>query len=464
MYKRKFEYYIMLFAVTAAAVFINLAVNSLNGKLRLKFDITPNRIFELSDSTKNYLDIMNGSVTFYYLTEHGKESPYVREVLDRYAAYGKNIRTETVDIIGNPMSVAKYSAEGEALSKGSIVVESAKRFTVVDSGSALAANRDAKGNITQELGFSLEQKLTNAIDFVLRDKNISVKYTQNHGEADFRIPASKLKSENIEVGTVDLKKENLDADNTDLLVLFGLRTDITEEEKENIENYLTNGGKLFIASNPAVSCPLIDEIAENYALSLNDDAVTETNASDIIENNKLYLTVKPMRHKITESFSDRGKILFPAARSVEINEKSGFKTEYLLKTNNTAAARKLGGGSLGDTIRTGEIGIAALSENEENHSMIFLTGTTQFLVSADPALGNILENVNYTNLEFFVGTVKYMTDSEGMLVSVSPKNIAVKSISLTPIQQTALTVIFGIIFPLSVIGAGAAVWFRRKNL
>ncbi len=30
MYKRKLEYYIMLFAVTAAAVFINLAVNSLN--------------------------------------------------------------------------------------------------------------------------------------------------------------------------------------------------------------------------------------------------------------------------------------------------------------------------------------------------------------------------------------------------------------------------------------------------
>lgn len=250
--KRKINALIIVICSVAAFVFFNSALATLSKKVQLSFDMTPNKLFVLSDETNAYLDNLQEDIKLYYLIEPGKESPYVTEVADRYEKRTKKITVEKVDPVKNPAFVSRYTPDGDAIQKGTIIVESAKRYTTVDPGSALTIIRDKNGNVTRSLGFTLEQKLTNAIDFTVRESHTTVRYVADHSGISFTVPASKLRAENINVEKAILAEDEISVENTDLLVLFGLKEDLSKMETEKVRQYLENGGKLFITIDPGV--------------------------------------------------------------------------------------------------------------------------------------------------------------------------------------------------------------------
>lgn len=450
-------------AVVAAAIFVNLIVGALGNHVSLKIDTTKNRIFNLSENTKEYLSTLDEKITFYYLVRSGAESPYIKEVTEKYVLECDKISLKTVDYIKHPELVTKYAQNGE-ISSNSIIVESETRFKTVDPGSAFMVNFDEKGNLTQSLGFTLEQKITNAIDFVTREKNITVRYTQNHDEADFKIPAEKLKDENIDVQPVDLRKDDISAENTDLLVIFGARSELGDNECAKVSAYISAGGKLYVCTNPNVECETVEKITDMYGITVNNDAVTEGDVNRRLLGNKLYLSVDMLPHKITENISARGKLVFPATSSLTFSKAENTSITCLAQTYDSGQSRAISDEGLGEMSADGKLPVCALAENTENGSKIFVAGTTQFLTSVDPDLDNILTSVSYVNREFFVQTVKYMTDSEGMNISIAPKNIAVKSINLSLAQKVGFTGVFSFGLPLCVLAAAIIVWRRRKNL
>ncbi len=447
--------------IIAAFMVFNGFLKALSSKVQLSFDLTPNRIFVLSDETKTYLDNLNEDISFIYMTEPGKESPYVEQVIERYAHYCGKIKTEKIDPVANPLKTAEYTSEGETLEKGSIVVKSEKRFTVVDPGTALTIIRDKNGNVTRSIGFVLEQKLTNAIDYTVRDKTVKVKYADGHNALPFAIPASKLKAENMSVEKTVLVDDEITQDNTDLLILYGFREDLSNAEYEKVKNYLGGGGSVFVTFDVGTELKNLSALSEEYGITAENDILEEGSKGDILADSALNLITVPEKHEICSGL-ENSRILFAAARTLSLKAKDGVRNSYLIKSKPSAKRCEAEDGEAGRKLGEGSFGLAAIAEKGE--SRLFVTGTSKFLAPDSSTLSNILNYVDYQNREFFVQTVKYLTDSEDLLVAVAPKSIDSRTLSLTNNMKFLYILIFAFVLPIAVFAVGTAVWFKRRNL
>lgn len=455
MNKNKLAIAVTAAACTAVFVLCNLTVQLAAEKINLRFDCTENKIFQLSEQTKDFLKTVDEDVTFYYMTDSGEEYPYVTQTIDRYLKECKNIRLKKLDIVKNPAAVEKYKTAG-SVDKGTIAVESSKRFKLVDPGAALmimTGNENVSGN----LGFALEEKLTNAIDFVIRDSNPTVKYAIGHNGVDFAIPAQKLSDENIAVERLDIENSSFSAEDTDLLVIFGFREDISKKEDEKIRAYLDEGGSLYIAFNPGIECGAVKQLAQDYGIKVNNDAVTEDSFSNVIKNNKLYLLVNPVSN-VCENLGPKGSLLFPAASSITL----GGGAYAAALTKDSAKTREIINGNLGRDTGGGKIALAAFSENAANGSKLFVTSTTQVFKPEDKAISGIMNSFDYINREYFVQCMKYLIDEDGMNISIAPKSIMSKSLHLGSMTKLVISGIF-IIIPIAALVCGLYVGIRRRN-
>lgn len=450
---------IIALACIVIFVFFNLTVELIGTFVNLKFDCTENRIFNISEQTREFLKTVDEEVVFYYLTQSGEEYPYVIQTMDRYTKECNNIKIKNIDIVRNPLLAEKYRAAG-SVSAGTVVVESEKRFKIVDPGSALMVMQSGE-NVSSTLGFSLEEKLTNAIDFVLREHNPTVKYAQGHNNVDFALPAQKLNDENIAVEKVDILNDEFSVNDTQLLVIYGFREDISETEHKKIMRYLDDGGKLYIAQNPATDCPRLKSIISDYGITINDDAVVEENPSNIIKNNRMYLLVNPTS-KVCENLAGKGALIFPATSSLSITENENCDVYSVARTSNTAKTRELIDTALGNDIRRGAADVAVISENGENGSKLFVTATTQVFKPEEQALANVMNSFSYINREFFVQCMKYLIDSEGIHISIAPKSIMSRSTHFTQTTKIVLSCIFSLL-PIVLLTFGLFVCIRRKK-
>lgn len=458
---KKANLWITVIFTVAIFIIFNIMLKTLSEKVQLSFDMTPNKLFVLSDETNTYLDNLNDKIKMYYLIEPGSESPYITEVIERYEKKSDKITLKKIDPVKNPAFASRYAADGEAIQKGTIIVESDKRYTLVDPGAALTIIRDKNGNVSRSLGFTLEQKLTNAIDFTVRESNVTVRYANGHGGISFAVPASKLRAENIDVKKTVLADDDITAENTDLLVLFGFREDLSKEEAKKVSSYLKNGGSLFITLDPGIRLENILKIANDYGITVENNMLAEGNKGEILGGNELYLMAVPNEHKICDNLK-RASILFPSASSLSITENEGVRTSYILKTKPSAKAIELLDGETGRKLGEGSFGIAALGE--KSGSKVFVASTSRFLVPDDSKLNNILNAVDYQNREFFVQAVKYLTGSENLLVSVSAKSIDSRNFMISNNKKFIYIILFGGILPFTVFVLGFILWFKRRNL
>lgn len=450
---------IKIFAVSCIAVFVffNLTVGLIDEKIRLAVDCTENKVFSLSDMSKEYLKTVNEDITFYYITSNGEEYPYVVQTMDRYLKECDRIKLVKLDAVKKPAAVERFRKNGEQIAKGTIVVESSKRFRIVNPGAALKViNTDS---VTYSLGFSLEEQLTNAIDFVLRDRNITVTYLDGHGSKPFALPAQKLSDENIDVRGTDNIENGTEG--TDMFILFGLSQDLTDSEYAALKKYTEDGGRLFIAVNPGSSCPNIERLLEGYGLIVGKDILTEEDNGRIIRDNKTYLSAEPTGDALS-NLRGKGALLFPGASSISITEKSNIEAQSIAVTSDTVKRREIIDGDVGGVLDEGMYSVAATARNTNNGSQLFAASTVQF-ISPDEDLSGILNSISYINREFFVQTVKTMIGGDAITISIAPKSIMSRSLDLSRTSKIILSIIF-IAIPAAVLAIGGIVCFRRRHL
>lgn len=455
---KKRERAVVCMCVVLSFFLFNFCTEKLSSRVQMTFDVSKNAVFRLSDETINYLDSMDGSVTMYYLAESGKENPYVAEVLERYARQTKKITLKNVDLIKNPSFAARYAADGKNIAKGTVVVESDKRFTTVEPESSFYVKKQ-NGKLSGELGFSLESKLTQAVDYVLGEKTTNVVWLTGHGENGYEKAAEVIQNENMR--NVYEKDTGQAVKNADAVVVFSPTADISDTEFEILKNYLGNGGKMLLALNPGYSTDRLKELAESYGMRAEDDILTADSVSDIIRNNRTYLAAYPTAHKITEGIAGVRNLLFPTAGSITVTEDSGCEITKLAVSDVKTAAREIRQDTLSEKLSTGVFTLAAISEKSDG-SKLLLCSSSQFAAPKDSTLGDVLAADNYSNREFLIGCVKYLTGSKDT-VAVSPKSIASRSLNLNLGTQIVFTALFGVLMPLAVFVLAFIVFKRRRN-
>ena len=355
--------------VVAIVVAINIIAQDVTERFDLTMDLTDNDIYTVSQDTIDYLKDLDQKVEITVLADESafeNNAIYFKqasEVIKKYALYSDNISVSFIDMNKNPNIVSKYNDiyKGD-LAEGDIVIfregtsdEDSDRIKVLSLNNLFTTSTDNYGNTTVTQS-NAEQELTSAVMYVTdANPKKAVLVSTDMPTSVYASAQSLLKmlnSNGYDLEEVDLLTNDLDVENTDLLLILSPLNDFNNAVIDKISDYLYNDGKLgknvlYMANYDQNKTDNIDAFLEEWGLSVGDSYIAETNTS-ASQNVTVYGLGYTIRSSIgviaNDDYADLVSdttlpIAVPLPRPIEtLWETNGDReTSVILTTSNTSA-------------------------------------------------------------------------------------------------------------------------------
>ncbi len=269
----KQHYLIQSIKALSVSLLLVLVVNILSNFLYHRFDLTEEKRYTLTSSTKKVLNGLEENIDVeVYLT--GKDLPAgikilqneTRELLQEFRTNSKgNVTFHFFDINSIKDQKKREEFQLELVKKGlkptNLEVKSESGFTekLVFPGAIIKANGreipvqilenqfsvGAQGSLNNSLNF-LEYKFINSIHKITKEHPAKIAFLQGHGELGIEQLQEFLKAlseQNFLLDKVELDKDKLIHNNIDILVIAKPQTAISDAEKFLIDQYIMQGGR-----------------------------------------------------------------------------------------------------------------------------------------------------------------------------------------------------------------------------
>ncbi len=447
--------------MVAVLVLVNLVVD----QFQLEADLTQNRLFSLSDQTFQVLDNLDSDVTVYQIGTTGRENPLIDSVLERYAKRSSHIKLATLDPERNPGLATKYEEEGQ-VRPGGLVVDAGDRFRMISQFDIFNVNMQTR----QATSLSLEQELTAALLYVTTGDLPKVYLLEGHGEQSmFQLGISGLsvrdllENDNYAVDTLDLVSRDTVPDDADVLLVVAPAQDLTAAEIGRLESWMRDGGRVVFALQGArrSELPNLAELLAGFGVRVVNGIIVEE-AGRHTPDSQVFLVPEMTSHEIVAPMrSDRLFTVIPAAGPIEELEtkRRTLTVESFLNT------------SAGSFLRT-DFDIQSVEQQEGEPNGPFAVGVA---ITDNDLDGYVKSRVVVYSSAMFLSQ-PYQANYDMLLNSLSwarsreeSISIRAKSLRTFPLRITRLAalIISGVavlIIPLGVLGAGLAVWLRRRHL
>lgn len=212
-------------------------------------DFSENKMFSISERTKEILKSVNEPITFYVYSNKGEDGLGLSEILDVYQRENSNLLVEYIGADANELVAKKYK-ESEDDIVTVVKGDKSKNIKIYD---LYTFNENYEQEIT------VENELTTAILTVNKAEIKKVAFIEGHGEYSLdqhlTLLRDSLRYDAYDISTINLLKDELNSD-IDLLVSAGATYDLTEVEKSKITAYMNNGGNMLVIKG-------LDDIEEN---------------------------------------------------------------------------------------------------------------------------------------------------------------------------------------------------------
>ncbi len=454
-----------LIFVIALLIGINVAVSNLN----LSFDLTVNKKFTLSTTTLNLIKTIESKVAIYPLFSDditGLDIDTVKELLNQYKVNSSNITVEYKDPNTYPTFIEGYSKLGAAPQYGGIIVESDKRFTVINPGDIIITQYDYQ-TYEQYTMVDVEAQVTNAISYV-NEENTAVVYSlTGHNE----LLLSDAMQSKIALSNYDLKELNLLTSgeipvDCEVLVLSSPQRDYSSEEAQMISDYLSSGGRALVFADAGLQAENFSSILNNYGVSINDAVIVEGNGEYYLPNSSpLSLLPQFTYNEIATALKEKNVYtLVPLAAGVKTNEniRESLYVEPVLVTSETAYGKinpnaKTIEKEDGDIDGPFDVAVTVTEQNNSGNEtkLVVVSSSTVFDEGVNDAIAG-------GNLEFIIGSINWLQGKAGSIY-IMPKTESFTSLLLNSTQAITLMVASVVLLPLIIFGVGAFVWYRRKK-
>jgi ABC-type uncharacterized transport system involved in gliding motility auxiliary subunit len=428
-----------------------ILVNFLGARHHHRFDTTAGHRFSLSDHTVKFLRGLNKDVIITAFFQG--ENKVLADLLSEYAYRNEQVSFRFVDPDEEPGTAKSY----EITRYGTIVVES--------------------GDKEERIETILEQDLTNAILKVTREGKKIIYALTGHGEKDinsqdptgFSSVKEALENENYEVKELILATHEEVPQDCSVLLVAGPQKEPLPGEWESVEVYLEGGGKLLVMVDPTPAADLSGFLAR-YGLDVGQNLVID--ASGV---GRLFGTGPAMplvssyeAHVITEDFNIM--TFFPMTRSITPNSAppEGLKVQSLLKTGRSSWGETE---LLDDKVEfdrdkdlEGPVTIAAVVDEVEKEVATDATAArakTRLVVFGDSDFASNAYFQFSGNGDLFMNAISWLAEEED-LISIRPKDLEDRMVTLTARQSRMIFYISVILMPLAVLALGTVVWIRRR--
>lgn len=477
--------------LTAVVIAIVVVVNLIVGQLPeqyLNIDVSNTKIYEITDTTRDFLKDMDKKVTFKVLAVKEEADERIQTFLSKYASLSKNISVEWIDPVLHPSALQEYDA-----AENSIIIscEETDKTTTVTFDKIVVVDYSSyyyTGSIS-ESEFDGEGQLTSAINYVTSDAGKQIYRTAGHGETMLPTTVTELMDKNnYTVSEWNLLMNQDIPEDCDLLLMNAPVNDLTEEEKDAVLSYLADGGKmmLLLGDTNSTDLPNLAAVMKEYGMEAADGYIADVQRC--YQGNAFYIfpmlnvsgdmakglasemvllinahglnLVDPARDTIaTTSFmttSNGGAAVTEESQTEGTYTLGAVATEAVNDTESADSEKKEADDADSDSDND------LSSDDESDTSDADKKETRLTVISSANMIDSQLTEM-FTTLEnttLFMNAVTANFDGVENL-SIEPKSLAVQYNTIQYVGLLSLFAIFGI--PLLILAGGFSVWFKRRK-
>jgi hypothetical protein len=475
-----------VFVLALVVLSVVVMVNYISQDYFLRFHTSTRTRIELSPRTIGLLRSITNrvKVTLYYDTQD-EQSLYstVSDLLAEYKLVNPLISVDVVDYIRSPGLAQKVKANYKrvGLSDKNLVIFDCDNNVKMVPGDGLAkyvvepaANADpnAKGPRLERrpAAFLGEMAFTAALLDVTSGKALNAYFLTGHGEHEmdsgdevngYLTFASILQQNCIRPHPLSLLGTNTVPADCNLLVIAGPRDTISEAEREKIDHYLSQGGRLLALFNfgSAGKDVGLERLLARWGVEVGHNVITDReNAIPTKEVDIIVRDFKDGKHPIVNSLLGRGLHLsLPRTvgrLKVQAEAADAPRVEELAFSGPNAS---------GDITRKPPFPLMVAVEKGAIKDVITDRGATRIVVVGDSLLLGNLQIESFADRDFANNAVNWLLERAQLLAGVGPRPITQYRVVMTNSQMHRAQLILLGGLPGSVLVLGGLVWLRRRK-
>lgn len=459
---------LLILIIVAVCIGINLAIQEANWE---DIDFTEDKIHSLSEKSRQITENINEDVEIILINMSESEE----EFANKYRSINDKISVDVVDdVTARADLIDEYNISANSYV---IIVRSAEKYKILTSSDLYTYDYSTYKQIDTR-----EEALTNAlIDVTTQEKPVIYnlighnKYSTDY----FYLFLSDLVDEAYEVNDLDLLTTGEVPEDCSVLIMTTLAEDITEAERDSILEYIKNGGKIILFTDPNATgkeMPNFQKVLDEYGISISEGVMLEQDTDKMLygTSSAILVTVSPSSSVTSETsmnlracFMTSGRIDFEDSEKLE---ELGLEVETLASTSgnsfyrtdysNTSSSKSdsdedSGYATVGALIKK-TIDDNTTSELIVYSNSIFITNL-QIAISQQQAMYAL---DFYNNEDLAMNSIAYLTDRENMITI--RKDAEISTYAVTEQQNLIiLSIIFAI--PIIIVVIGIIIWQVRRR-
>lgn len=414
------------------------------------------------------LKSLDKEIKFTVFAEKDSTDERIQTFLKKYTGLSDKIEVEWVDPVLHPSELTENNMEADGIL---ISCEETGKSTSVTFDDILVTDEYSyyMTGSSSPTEFDGEGQFTSAINFVASGETKKLYYTSGHGEQTFSSSVTELlEKNNIEGEEVNLLMTNEIPEDCELLMLYAPTADISEEEKERILSYMSEGGKVFIILGEMEGdAPNLDALLNEYGMQREEGYIADMQRN--YQGNYYYIFPEiTATGELAEGLSSdmvllvnaHGLTMTDAARdTISVTEFMQTSSQAYAVTEETQEEGTYTLGAVAtETISSEEED----AEDESSDSEEETKESRLTVVSSDSLIDSQLTDnlATLENLDLFMNAVTSNFD-DTQNVAIEAKSLEITYNTMKHTGVTGMVAIVGI--PALVLLFGFMKWWKRRK-
>ena len=450
-------------AITAIVLAILVALNIMVSALPSTYtnlDISSSKLYSITSNTKVVVNALQDDVTIYWIVQSGEEDSVIENLLNKYDSLSDHIEVVKKNPDVYPTFAEQYT--DEEVANNSLIVECGDRNRFISYNDIYVSEANMS-TYSYEYSFDGEGAITSAIDYVVNAEQPQLYILEGHGEAELSESFStQIEKENIETTTFSLLNEDSIPEEADAILIYAPSSDISEEEKTMLSEYVDNGGKLMVLAGPTESGTLenLYGLLSDYGVEAQEGIVVESDREHYAFQAPYVLLPDIASDEITDPLLEENYYaILPIAQGMTVGTTDKGTVTQLLTTSDTSFS-KVDGYSLStyekeDGDIDGPFAVGLSIEGNSGGQIVWFS-SSQFLEDMYNSYSS------GANLDLAMNALSSLV-GENDAVSIRSKSLNYNYLTISDSVSTVLKQLMIGVFPLVYLGIGGVVILRRRR-
>lgn len=450
---------ILVMAVLTIAV--NLGLNYVPDQYT-SFDVTSNKIYTLTDDTKEMLSNLTDDVTIYVLAEEASKDEDLDKTLTQMEGLSDHIKVEYVSPVTNPKFYYNYTSEEPT--NNSLIVVGPANSTVVDYNSIYAYEMNYTSYSYEITGYDGEGQLASAIAYVTTEDIPKFYIIAGHGELGFEETfLNALTKENVTYEELTLYSVDEIPADAQGVIINAPTSDFSEDDADKIIAYLEQGGNAFLLPTfTEESMDNFERILDYYGVSVVDGMIVEGDREYYYQS-PYYLFPEIAYDEVTQRVVD-GAVFAPLSRGLSYDEATDGVYYTPLLTTSDSSFSKVNVSNVEDYSKSADdidgpfvISLRAekTTDQGELSQALIVANESMFTTVAD-------DMVPGYNIKLFGSMISSLADHESS-VAIPAKNFEIGNLVFRAQAVYLVGVIAVFILPIGALAAGLIICLSRRK-